>query len=185
MIVAVEVAAAASAADTPGWQQVPLFHQGEFQRYSAEGWHSCSLADWQRSGQGQQSENGIVSAVALEGAVALPARRPGKVLVGLERSVAHRMVVARVASDADQAMQALAVLVHSAAAVRWMHSGHYDRTHASSLPFLLLDDPVLVRAMVLMEALGRWTLLTDREPVRHAFGSRVKATAARHGHHSS
>lgn len=121
----------------------------------------------------------------LEGVVVLLAHRPGKALVGLGKLLAYLTVVVQIAFVADRALQSSAVLVHLAAGVRWMHSGHHDQTRASSVLSLLLDGPVLVRAIVSMEALGRWTLSPDQEPVRRAFDSQAKVMEARHGHRSS
>lgn len=75
--------------------------------------------------------------------------------------------------------------MHSLVAVRWVHSDHHDQTHASSVPFSPPDDLVLDRAIVLVEVWDRWTLSPNRESVRRAFDSPVKAMEARHDRRSS
>jgi hypothetical protein len=119
VLVAVELAVA-SAAEVSDWQQEPSFHREEFRRYSAKDWRSCSLANWQMSALGLQSEIGTVSAVALEGVADLPARRPEKVLVGLGNLVAFLLTVvaAQVASAAEQVLRQSVAPVHSLAACR-------------------------------------------------------------------
>jgi hypothetical protein len=72
------------------------------------------------SALGLQSEIGIVSAVVLEGVVALPARHPKKVLVGLGKLVACLLTVvaAQAVSAAGQVLRQSVAPVHLPAACR-------------------------------------------------------------------